>query len=315
MKRPNLRNTFQQIRKAKVNNSFLLNFRSELQDYIAKRPIELSASFWQLHKTAVSVCLLIVLFVFSGGSLTYASLGSLPGDKLFPLKLATEKLELSLAKNPQKKNKLNKKFIARRFAEVQKIEKADPSEFALTESIRAINETLKTSETDTNETDEPKISTEPAALSVASSSEIKIGSSSASLLSSSDKSDKQRVDINKASSTQKRQNGKPHKPTSTEEVQTTREDYIKLNNSTSTINSDYNRNKRDLLISRDMLANLLRRRINMHATEQKPEIIKSGNAIKNTDNRSSIDQESKRLKPEIKTSPENKLRQDIRTIE
>jgi hypothetical protein len=66
---------------------------------------------------------LALLILFGGGTLTvYASQGSLPGDRLYPVKTLSEDTLLSLTASPDKRVSLNLEFADRRLAEMAKLQ-------------------------------------------------------------------------------------------------------------------------------------------------------------------------------------------------
>ena len=68
--------------------------------------------------TALIIALIVAL---SGGGVTLASQGSIPGDTLYGIKTLTENTRLVLAITPEAKAKLATKLAAERVAEIQKI--------------------------------------------------------------------------------------------------------------------------------------------------------------------------------------------------
>ncbi|MEI8361457.1 MAG: hypothetical protein WCG01_04980 [bacterium] len=152
MKDQNLKTQFKTLSETKVNLDFLLSYRSEIKDYIYKRPLARDVSFWQVQKKYVAVASLSVIILFSGVGLTYASYYSLPGQKLYPFKIATEKIQLKLAITSNQKNNLKNNFISRRINEVESIEKSNPSLITVKASISAINATLDAEPVNNNPT-------------------------------------------------------------------------------------------------------------------------------------------------------------------
>lgn len=77
----------------------------------------------------VSVALASLLIVLSGWAATVnASFASVPGDLLYPVKLATEKVQLSLAASSEQRARLHAEFAGRRLDEVMDISASSRSD-------------------------------------------------------------------------------------------------------------------------------------------------------------------------------------------
>ncbi len=86
---------------------------------------------------------IILIIIFGFGIITIqAAKNSLPGDILYPIKIATEKTELLLAKNKSNKIKLEARFAARRLDEFQQIIQFQKQE-KVVESIKNFQEKLE----------------------------------------------------------------------------------------------------------------------------------------------------------------------------
>jgi hypothetical protein len=122
------------LRNKPVNEEFLKTLRMNLGIYIGKNPIsENLAGFRLSEKKAfrffsgfrlVSVVAAAVLIVIiSGAGITFASQESLPGDKLYPVKILTEEVVVAVTPNPETKAKLRIEFAGRRVKEVEEVVK------------------------------------------------------------------------------------------------------------------------------------------------------------------------------------------------
>jgi len=73
-------------------------------------------------KSAPALVLFLILFLISSGAgITFASQDALPGDALYPAKLAVEKIMVAAAGNVEKKTELRLEYAGRRLDEVEKI--------------------------------------------------------------------------------------------------------------------------------------------------------------------------------------------------
>ena len=73
-------------------------------------------------KSAPALVLFLILFLISSGTgITFASQDALPGDALYPAKLAVEKIMVAVAGNVEKKTELRLEYAGRRLDEVEKI--------------------------------------------------------------------------------------------------------------------------------------------------------------------------------------------------
>ena len=73
-------------------------------------------------KSAPALALFLTLFLIgSGAGITFASQDALPGDALYPAKLAIEKIMVATAGNVEKKTELRLEYAGRRLGEVGKM--------------------------------------------------------------------------------------------------------------------------------------------------------------------------------------------------
>lgn len=90
--------------------------RKERKGVAVPTPYYTTAAFFRF----VSVSLVIVLLL-SGSGIAYASQRSLPGDALYPIKTATEHIQVLLSTSAARKAELNVVFAQRRLDEIQQI--------------------------------------------------------------------------------------------------------------------------------------------------------------------------------------------------
>jgi len=82
----------------------------------------------------VAACLALLL-VFAGGGTVAASSGSLPGDTLYPVKTATEQVQMKLTFSRTAKAKLQARFAERRIKEMARL--AEKGRMAQLEAVAA----------------------------------------------------------------------------------------------------------------------------------------------------------------------------------
>ncbi|MFA6422380.1 MAG: DUF5667 domain-containing protein [Candidatus Buchananbacteria bacterium] len=80
----------------------------------------LSQAFKQVFRPIVSVCAILLLFLGYTAMITVAN-ASLPGDMLYPIKTTSEKVQLSLTFDDEKKVQLQMDFVSRRGDELQQL--------------------------------------------------------------------------------------------------------------------------------------------------------------------------------------------------
>lgn len=123
------------LKKFSAGEEFLKSLKKELSDYMASYPVRkgldsrllkiersnllfITNFFKFKHMTALIIALIVAL---SGGGVTLASQGSIPGDALYGVKTLSENARSVLAVTSEAKAKLAVKLAAARVEEVQKI--------------------------------------------------------------------------------------------------------------------------------------------------------------------------------------------------
>lgn len=101
---------FKQARNIPLNEKFLQSFRSNLVDYIKMNPLPLGKkpiTVWQIFSLRlIPITGVAVFFILlAGGASVNASQKSIPGDFLYSVKLASERLKAALI--PEGKSKAN----------------------------------------------------------------------------------------------------------------------------------------------------------------------------------------------------------------
>lgn len=123
-----IRNAFKNIKYIAPDAAQKSAFRSVLQAHMNAYPVleglakpsVLRAAFLYAHKPALAFLLIILLLMGTTGA-TFASQNALPGNALYPVKLATEKVRLTIAADPTEKTRLHLAFASRRLQELQEI--------------------------------------------------------------------------------------------------------------------------------------------------------------------------------------------------
>lgn len=127
------------------------NKKEEFARLLAAMPVDRQPAFFSLRRAAAQLkstpvpALLSVLFLIgSGAGISFASQSALPGDALYPTKLAIEKVRLAVTKNVEKKTELRLEFAARRLDEVEKIvtRKEDVKTSAVNAALDSYDKTL-----------------------------------------------------------------------------------------------------------------------------------------------------------------------------
>ncbi len=92
--------------------------QSQLHDKERKtQPKKLSFAGW-MPRWAVAVASVILIFLVAGTSTVAASSSSMPDDTLYPVKLATERVQLGLSRGDIKKARVNVRLADRRVKEI-----------------------------------------------------------------------------------------------------------------------------------------------------------------------------------------------------
>ena len=104
---------------------FKARVRHEVQSQLRSRsrkaePKRIPAFQWIPRWVAVAACV-AMLFVFVGGGTVAASSGSVPGDTLYPVKTATEQVQMRLTFSKGAKAKLQARFAERRAREMARL--------------------------------------------------------------------------------------------------------------------------------------------------------------------------------------------------
>ncbi len=127
-------------------------FKHETRERLLKRAKSIRTSslslnqikrkkFLSLKPAFVQIAAMVLIVVLLSGGAAMASTNSLPGDLLYPLKITTEKVQLSLAFTEMTKARLHLKFAERRLEEV-KILTYDRKEVELANIINSMTEHL-----------------------------------------------------------------------------------------------------------------------------------------------------------------------------
>jgi len=118
----NLKNIFKQIRQAPLAEPYLKTLKNDLSNYIKENPPVLNKEIKYNFATKLRlapVYISIFIFLIVSGGLTAFSQTSLPGDILYPIKLASENIPLILA-NPETKTKIHLALAQKRINEMQR---------------------------------------------------------------------------------------------------------------------------------------------------------------------------------------------------
>lgn len=114
----------------KIGKNFLIKSETDhLLNYKANLNIKQISTFQKIlfiHKLLIKKnifipILLIIALMGSSAGATYASQSSLPGEILYPIKIALEKVQESLIINDAKKTDLYLKFSSKRLEEIEKL--------------------------------------------------------------------------------------------------------------------------------------------------------------------------------------------------
>lgn len=104
---------------------FKARARHEVQSRLRTMPSRAAAGRpspvrW-LPRWAVAVACVALVLVFAGGGTVAASSGSLPGDTLYPVKTATEQVQMNLTFSKTAKARLQARFAERRAGEMARL--------------------------------------------------------------------------------------------------------------------------------------------------------------------------------------------------
>lgn len=110
------------LRKLPVPPEALANGRRNLLIVMADAPMAAGSRFRAyIWKPAVAAFVVVVFVVVSGGSVVYAAQGSLPGDTLYAVKLASEGVQERLTVSPEHKFAVQAAHAAERLEETQEL--------------------------------------------------------------------------------------------------------------------------------------------------------------------------------------------------
>jgi hypothetical protein len=142
MKNSNCKTILKNLNRQPADQAFLSNFRQELDSFVQARPIAQPGFFMLFGKTA-TVLGMLVFVVLSGGGLVYASQGSLPGQLLYPVKIAAEETRLAITTKPEKRKELQLEFIDKRVNEANIISKENNASRNAEKALAIIDEKIK----------------------------------------------------------------------------------------------------------------------------------------------------------------------------
>lgn len=116
----NPNNLFSVFKEIKLTHNEKNSLRLQLSQYMHRRPIGSRSSFMTFRYASI-VAFALVLFVSSGGILTFASQGSLPGKTLYNVKRASEEFKKATLTTPAKKASYELALIDKRFSETNEL--------------------------------------------------------------------------------------------------------------------------------------------------------------------------------------------------
>lgn len=110
---------------AEPRPEFKARVRHEVQSQIRSKgrkpePKGVPALHWMPRWAAIAACV-AMLFVFAAGGTVAASSGSMPGDTLYPVKTATEQVQMKLTFSEAARAKLQARFAERRVWEMAQL--------------------------------------------------------------------------------------------------------------------------------------------------------------------------------------------------
>lgn len=95
------------------------HFRARLKYRLLSLPQRKTLPLWKT-RWAFALLSILILFILGGGTV-WASAGSLPDHPLYPVKLATERVQLAFSPSPSAKAMLQAKLIDKRIEEIQRM--------------------------------------------------------------------------------------------------------------------------------------------------------------------------------------------------
>lgn len=155
----NLINKLKILKSIKANSSFKSSLKINLQNEIGSvtnpnvgrlykqqnqsTVLQKIINIYQFNYKTMIPLILILTLLGGGAGATYASQNALPGDTLYPIKIASEKVETALAFSDSRDAKLHLDFATRRLSEINKLaEKGKASTTAVDNAVTRYNQEL-----------------------------------------------------------------------------------------------------------------------------------------------------------------------------
>ena len=120
MNKFNPNNLFSVFKEIKLTQNEKNSIRLQVSQHMHRRPIGSRSSFLTFRYASI-VAFALVLFVSSGGLITFASQGALPGKSLYNVKRATEELKKATLGSPTEKASYELALIDKRFSETNEL--------------------------------------------------------------------------------------------------------------------------------------------------------------------------------------------------
>lgn len=158
-KNKNLIKKLKTLKSIRANNSFKISIRDNLMNEIGdvtnintdrlhkqqnqSTVLQNIINIYQFNYKTMIPLILILTLLGGGAGATFASQNSLPGDILYPVKIASEKVETILVLNDVKDAKLHLDFATRRLNEINKLsEKGKVNVAVVDNAVKAYNNEL-----------------------------------------------------------------------------------------------------------------------------------------------------------------------------
>ncbi len=142
----NYKKLFSGLDEIKLTENEKNSLRLKLSQYMHQHPIGSRPSFYTF-RYMTTAALALVLFIGTGGAVTFASQNALPGQSLYAIKKTTEDLKKITLKTPAEKASYELTLIDKRFSETNQLisEQAltDKNQAIIIESIKKHTEDLK----------------------------------------------------------------------------------------------------------------------------------------------------------------------------
>ena len=122
-----LKKIFKKLHKKaeRTDSMWLSQTRLDLQKHMKENPVQKTASvrsrIGSLFAKPMAVVSAILIFLLAGGGTAMAAWSAAPGDILYPIKLASEKVTIVLSANEESKAELHMKYADRRLEELEQI--------------------------------------------------------------------------------------------------------------------------------------------------------------------------------------------------